>query len=941
VVDLGPLRGKCGISRVVSVSGGRWKEERLIDRRLKTETLTFAVIIYILGILALVSLTIQLFSDTCRSDVEAASSHQTGDRLLRPIESASSLHHQVPGIGSVMALTFGYDDGVAPENNLIPSNSPPQPAPPLGLFGQSEYMIGSVAVAVIFPESDGSHESQTENWSPTRSTACVNEITSGLTWWQNQEPRANLSFQVHSYGARNTGYEPITRPSTDEGLWISEILTGMGYTGLTYFDQVTALNNYEMSQYGTDWAFSIFVVDDLNDVDNKFSNNLCAYAYVGGPFFVMTYDNDVWTNSNMDLVTSHETGHIFWATDEYDGSTVYSGYLNVSDNESATCVMDSNVQVVCAATRGQLGWRDSDSDNILDPVDTVPDTSFATSTVSFTNIVTPAFTGTAIEVPLANLNPQWWSTGNDISINTVTSVQYRVDGGSWDNATAMDGTFDSQTETFTFATPALSAGSHVIELRAGNSAGNWESSFAVHSVVLDLTLPTASINTQPGFVNSLAAISGTASDDLPGELQEVQVQIRNVSAGYYWNGIGWSSSEAWQVASGTVNWDYALPSLQDGITYEVKARAHDKAGNVSSAATQSFVFDTSHPTVTIEDVPPFVNSLTVVSGSAGDTSPGVVDKVQVQLANLDEETYWSGSDWTSNAVWLDASGVEPWAYDLPAMENGTTYIFQARAIDGAVNESSLVSERFVVDTEQPGVALDPMPAYLNQVYSLEGTAWDIAPGELETVWLQIQRVSGSACWNGSSWSSEAFWLDLGDDSPWSYSMPALSTGAEYEVSVKTVDKAGNEGVVRNTFWFDTDSPTLDMEAIPERIPELPEIRGTTADVSGSGVDRVIVLVQDESNRTYWTGESWLSQQCWIKAQGTDCWKYALPPLVEGSTYELQVKAIDRAGNESMVSTYTFAIETSSSLLMWVVIGVVAVIGLAALVLYLRWRSARG
>ena len=39
-------------------------------------------------------------------------------------------------------------------------------------------------------------------------------------------------------------------------------MDGLGYgtDNITYLEEVAALNSYEMSQHGTDWAFTIFVV---------------------------------------------------------------------------------------------------------------------------------------------------------------------------------------------------------------------------------------------------------------------------------------------------------------------------------------------------------------------------------------------------------------------------------------------------------------------------------------------------------------------------------------------------------------------------------------------------------------------------------------------------------------------------------------------------------
>ena len=72
---------------------------------------------------------------------------------------------------------------------------------------------------------------------------------------------------------------------------------------------------------------------------------------------------------------------------------------------------------------------------------------------------TPSFSGTAIS-PV----PSW----------PVAAVEFRVDGGEWASAQAADGAFDSPREAFKFTVPqSLAEGSHVVEARAQNSAGEW------------------------------------------------------------------------------------------------------------------------------------------------------------------------------------------------------------------------------------------------------------------------------------------------------------------------------------------------------------------------------------------------------------------------------------------------------------------------------------
>src|SRR6266540_978463 len=90
-----------------------------------------------------------------------------------------------------------------------------------------------------------------------------------------------------------------------------------------YFTNARSYANSRRAQpqFGTNWGWTIFVVDDFNDTDDRFSNGDFAYAYPNGPFMVMTYGNSLnYGISRMNLVTAHETGHIFGALDEYAAS---------------------------------------------------------------------------------------------------------------------------------------------------------------------------------------------------------------------------------------------------------------------------------------------------------------------------------------------------------------------------------------------------------------------------------------------------------------------------------------------------------------------------------------------------------------------------------------------------------------------------------------------
>jgi len=72
--------------------------------------------------------------------------------------------------------------------------------------------------------------------------------------------------------------------------------------------------------------------------------------------------------------------------------------------------------------------------------------------------------------PTENTTPTLTGTATDES--NISTVEYRVDDGSWTAATASDGAFDSPGEDYAFTTATLSDGEHTVDVRATDSAGN-------------------------------------------------------------------------------------------------------------------------------------------------------------------------------------------------------------------------------------------------------------------------------------------------------------------------------------------------------------------------------------------------------------------------------------------------------------------------------------
>lgn len=455
-----------------------------------------------------------------------------------------------------------------------------------GYYQTSEYMAGSVAVGIVAVESDGSVDPSTEDWTSDEKQHIFGEIVTALNWWAELEPRANLRFVYNDHFSNPlpTGVEPIGRPQHDEQYWIADAMSALGYDAPSYFTRVRDYNNALRTAYQTDWAFTIFVVDSSADSDNRFSDGYFAYAYLGGPFMVLTYGNNGYGPGSMDAVAAHEMGHIFYALDQYRSAqqpcTRRSGYLDVENQNSqyGSCASDASsimrggtypytVASIDPYAAGQIGWRDSDGDDILDPLDTDLPVSIASVSVNGDSVVV---SGTAEIVPYP-------SPGRtSVTINTLAGVQYRFDGGDWQPAAADDGAFDGTAGGYHFIAP-LSPGLHTLEVAAQDSAGNVSDVFATETVAI-LDPVDGGLNTelvQPsGYVSAgeASTISGVAYHLQAGAIADVQYRV---------NGGAWQSVSA---QDGAYDSDYELFTLAigslDAGTYLVQARAADADGNI-------------------------------------------------------------------------------------------------------------------------------------------------------------------------------------------------------------------------------------------------------------------------------------------------------------------------------------------------------------------------
>lgn len=315
----------------------------------------------------------------------------------------------------------------------------------------AEFMLGKVAVTPVFLESDGQIDTSTEDWSSAQITSVLDKINTGLDWWEETlasiTTKAELQYTVDTTYALTpvaTKYEPISRISNDYSFWVQEFLNGVGQSGTDIQQGIRAFNESQRQKLAADWSFTIFVVNSQNDPDGQFASGGSfsrAFAFAGGLFEVIPSTRPAST-------FTHETGHMFWARDEYAGGGSFfqrRGYYNTpndnaSDNPTPGFVQQPSIMaagtlldtafanhVSPPSTLAMIGWQDSDSDGIFDVLD-VPLKLSGQGYLDRTNNHY-LFEGTASVQTLPNLNTS--GNRNDITVNRIRSIDYRVDGGAW------------------------------------------------------------------------------------------------------------------------------------------------------------------------------------------------------------------------------------------------------------------------------------------------------------------------------------------------------------------------------------------------------------------------------------------------------------------------------------------------------------------------------
>lgn len=313
----------------------------------------------------------------------------------------------------------------------------------------AEFLLGRVAVTPVFFESTGVNSEQ--DWTSEEITEVLNKIETAMDWWSTALDGLNtvhsLEFVYDTQYAVNpveTAFEPIANSSNTSRDYINDFLIDQGWGDSNSHDEAVRLfNDQQRRDLDADWGVTIVVVDASDDLDGRFAPGgfRTAFAYPGGMYMVVP-------STRPTAVFTHELGHLFWANDEYSGGGSYQqhrGYydtqnLNAEDNPASGFVQEVSIMageasrsaafdsfVSPASTLASVGWQDSDQDGIFDLADVPLNLE---GTVTYDGDLSQfLFTGFAEAVPLPNRNSE--GLQNDITLNRIGRVEYRLDGGSW------------------------------------------------------------------------------------------------------------------------------------------------------------------------------------------------------------------------------------------------------------------------------------------------------------------------------------------------------------------------------------------------------------------------------------------------------------------------------------------------------------------------------
>ncbi len=408
---------------------------------------------------------------------------------------------------------------------------------------------------------------------------------------------------------------------------------------------------------------------------------------------------------------------------------------------------------------------------------------------------------------------------------------------------------------------ALPDGSHGLEVRAIDVAGNVDPSPASFNWTIDTAAPDTQIDSHAKALEGSAAASFafSGSDGTGSGVASFQCRLDSTQAAD-WGGC--ASPRAYG-------------SLADGF-HKFEVRAIDAAGNVDQApASFEWTVDTTPPQTQIDSGPPALSGSAAAkfSFSGSDGSGSGVASFQCRL------------DSTAPSAWQACSSPKEYA----ALADGA-HKLEVRAVDGAANpDPSPASFSWTVDTTPPAVTIDSLSRALLGIGQTSEVHWHANEnGAFEL------RVGGNDCSSGTVLDSGAY----GSQPATHASIVAVADLAEGQNTLRLclTDAASNRGSTTATLSRDTATPETQIDSHPAALSA-----SASASFAFSGSDG--------------PGSGVASFQCRRDSSEASAWAPCSSPqsyasLADG-THSFEVRAVDVAGNpDPSPASFSWTVDTT-------------------------------
>ena len=523
------------------------------------------------------------------------------------------------------------------------------------------------------------------------------------------------------------------------------------------------------------------------------------------------------------------------------------------------------------------------NDDVAPSAPSTPDLDSASDTGTsnsdnITNATRPTFTGTAEAGATVTL---YDSDGTTVLGTAIAT------GGVWS------------------ITPgsAMSAGVHTVRAKATDAAGNTSAASATLSITIDTTAPTITFS---GL--ALSADTGASGSDFITQTaaQTITATLSSAPAGtdiVYGsldNGVTWTNITN-KVSGTTLSWNGVTLTGSDTL----KLKVTDAAGNDGAVSGQTYVLDTTAPSVTV--------ATAAFSADTGTSSTDFITKTAAQTisgtlsANLSsgetvDVSLDNGSTWTAAAATV---GQNTWSLSGQTLTASNT--LKVRVTDTAGNNGTALSQAYVLDTTAPTTTVSTVSFSADTGTSSTDFITKTAAQTISGT-LSANVVAGEVVYvsldNGSTWTAAT--TSVGSNS-WSLAGQTL-TGSN-TLKIKVSDAAGNDGTVSSqAYVLDTTAPTApsapDMtNGTDSGTSDTDNITSNTTPIfSGTATANSTVTLYDTDGTTLLGTTT---------SDGSGNWSITSSTLSSG-THTITAKVTDTAGNESIASAgLTITVDTAA------------------------------